>query len=366
MNVVYLIIIYGVICICMILFNVLAIIYGEGSNKINDLKRKKYKQKIKEQFKNIENKKEVDKEHLKYIKRKLKHGNELIIIDSIITSYKRRENKYIDEYLLACKEIFIELIYHYNKKSNTEKAYYLSVIRDYNLLYKCDRKEVERILFNSLQDESFYSRDNALLAISKMGSTDKLYNALIKISNSDKFFHPNIISNSLNIFNGNTSELIKLLMDNFDKLRSDIKCSLIEYIAYYKTSYNKFILELLLSSNDRNIKLSALKYFEYISYKPALKVLIDYVDKYLNIDFNLCITAIKALRNYSDEKSINTLKKAAYSDNFKMRNMACESLAVIRLGLSAKDLDEFVFEEDVNDLYNYHIHKNKKKSGEVV
>ena len=46
--------------------------------------------------------------------------------------------------------------------------------------------------------------------------------------------------------------------------------------------------------------------------------------------------------------------------------MACESLAVIRLGLHAKDLDEFVFEEDVNDLYNYHIHKNKKKSGEVL
>ena len=113
MSVVYLIIIYGIICVCMILFNVLAIIYGNGSNKINDIKRKKYKQIIKEQFKNIENKKEVDKEHLKYIKRKLKHPQELIIIDSIITSYKRRENKYVNKYLKACKEVFIELIYYY-------------------------------------------------------------------------------------------------------------------------------------------------------------------------------------------------------------------------------------------------------------
>ena len=82
-----------------------------------------------------------------------------MIFDSVISRYKKHENKCIDAYLKDCKEIFISLMYHYDKKSNTEKAYYLSVIRDYNLLYDNKNKEIERILFESLQDESFYCRD---------------------------------------------------------------------------------------------------------------------------------------------------------------------------------------------------------------
>ena len=55
------------------------------------------------------------------------------------------------------------------------------------------------------------------------------------------------------------------------------------------------------------------------------------------------------------------LKKSAKNNNLKIRDIACESLAVIRLGLSSKDIIELVSDDEDDDMYNYHIRKNMKK-----
>lgn len=360
MTVVYLIIIYVVICISMILFNIFATILEKGSNKISSKKRNIYKTKIKEQFNRISLGLNVDEEHLKYLKIKLKHSSELMILDSVVTRYKKRENKYIDEYLNLCSEVIINLIYYYEKRSNTEMSYYLSVIRDYDILNKNNSKEVEHILFNKLQDKSFYCRDNAYLAICKLANPNKICDALISISLSDKFFHQNLIFNGLSIYNGNIFKLNNLLIQNFDKFRNEIKSCIIEYLSYYDNKYNDFIYSLIDDKTDRMILLSAIKYFENIYYKKVEKLLIEYSNKYYENDLELCIACIKSLRSYPSEKSISTIIKAIHSTSFKLRNVACESLAVIRLGINAKDIEDFSLEKEENDMYNYHIRKIKK------
>lgn len=362
-SVVYLILIYGIICVCMIIFNIFAILYGKGSDRISAVKVENYKTKIKEQFDRIADGLWVDENHLKFLKRKLKRGNELVIFDSVVTTYKKRENKYIDYYLDNLKEVFMYLMYYYEKRSNTEMAYYLSVVRDYNLLYNNKSSEIERILFDTLYDESFYCRDNAYLAICKIGNPYKLKDALVTISDSNKFFHKNLIFNGLNIYDGNNDTLNKILVNNFDLFRTDIKCCIIDYLAFYSTEYSDFVFSILtLSNTERSLKISCLRYFEYVHYERAEKLLIAYVDEYFNSDFLFCFTAVKALRNYVSEESISMIKNAIHSNNFKIRDIACESLAVIRLGLNAKDLEEFDLEEDVTDMYNYHVKKNMKKT----
>lgn len=361
-NIVYLILIYVIICFFMILFNVLAIFHSKGSSKLNKIKIRKYKEKIKEQFKRIEEGFLISEEHIKYLKKKLKYGTELIIFDSIISDYKKRENAYIDKYLNNCKSVFTDLMYYYDKRSSTEKAYFLSIIRDYNLLYKNKSKEIERILFDALNEESIYCRDNAYLAICKMGKASNLCKALINISSSNKYFHKNLLINGLNIYNGNLKSLNKLLVKYFDEFRIDIKCCVIEYLSYSDGGYNDFVFELLLDKNlNRKLKLSAIKYFEYSHYYEAEKLLISYVLENLDKDVELCLVSVSALRNYTSNNSINTIKKAIHSKYFKIRDMACESLAVIRLGLNSKELDEFNLEDDITDMYNYYIRKNTKK-----
>ena len=363
MNVVYLVLIYGFICFCMILFNICAIFYGKGSNTINNLKSNKYKKKIKEQFARIEEGLEVSDEHVNYLIKNLKKGSQLYIYDAIITSYKKRENKYVDEYLDGVKSAFIELLYVYEKRNVTERAFFFSILGEYNLLYHNKIEEVDRILFDALRDDSSYCRDNGFLAICKMGNPYKLKDALINISNSDKFFHKHTISTGFNIYNGSSNALIKVLMKNFDFFRTDLKCCVVEYLSYCSDEYSEFILKILLSTTtDRNLKLSCLRYFEYVYYEKALDVIIAYVKKYFNTNFEYCLCAVKALRNYNTDKSIEMIKKAIYSDNYKIRDMACESLAVIRLGVHASEIDDFGLDESVNDMYNYHVRKNMKKT----
>lgn len=363
MSIIYLILIYAIICFCMILFNVFSIFVEKSSNKINSYKVIKMKEKIKEQFQRIEDKVEIEEEHLKYLKRKLKKGNQLMIFDSIVTSYQKRENPYVDRYLEACREVFIYLMYRYVKKNSTESAYYLSVVRDYNIFYKNDKLEIDSILFEALQDKNFYYRENAYLSICKMGDPKKMVHALLEISSSSKFFHQSIISNGLNIYNNDQQKLLKLLMKNFDSFRNDIKSCIIEFASYYDGDYNEFILELLSSKDtDKNIRISCLNYFGVIFYALAEDVLVSCVEESLKSDFSICYAAVKALRNYNTRSSVRAIKKAIYSDNFKIKDVACESLAVIRLGLNASELDEFASIEELNDMYYYHVRKNMKKT----
>lgn len=362
-SVVYLIIIYGIICFAIIIFNICAILYGKGNRRISSLKINNYKSKIKEQFARVSEGALVDENHKKYLKRHLKRSSELFIFDEIVASYIKRENEYIERYLDNLNEVFMDLLYFYEKRSNTELAYYLSVIRDYNFLYNNNSYEVERILFETLYDESFYCRDNAYLAICKIGDPYKLRTALINISKSDKFFHRNLISNGLNIYNGDNDILNDILIKNFDLFRIDIRCCIIYYLSFCSDEYSEFIYSILTRPrSDRSLKLSCLKYFEYVYYYKVEKLLITYVDEYFNNDFEFCLYAVRALRNYVSEGSITTIRKAIYSNNFRIRDAACESLAVIRLGLDVKELNDFEFEEDVTDMYNYHVKKNMKKT----
>ena len=364
MNILYLIIIYGVICVCMIIFNICAIIYSKGSNKINDEKNKLYKTKIKEELKRIEEGKNVEESHLKFLKRKLRNSNNLMIFDSIVNRYKIRENKYLDTYLKECSSILTDLLYSYDKKTNTEMAYYLSVIKDYNLLKDNNSKELISILYKTLLDENFYCRDNAFLAICKLGDAKKLYKALVIIDRSKKFYHRNLIYNGLSISNCNKDEFIKLIMKNFDKFKTNIKCCIIDYLSYNNNQYSAYIYSLLLVPNPRNLKISAIKYFGIVRYEEAEKVLITYVNKYLNSDMgdlDFCISCVKSLRNYNSKNSMEIIMKAIYAKNYRIRNIACESLAVIRLGINPSDLEDMELEEDINIMYNYHIKRNIKK-----
>ena len=230
-------------------------------------------------------------------------------------------------------------------------------------LFNNKNYEVDRILFDTLNDESFYCRDNAYLAICKIGDPFKLKNALLIISKSDKFFHKNLISNGLNIYNGDNDALNKVLIRSFDLFRTDIKCCIIDYLAFCSDEYSEYIFSILtISKSDRSLKLSCLKYFEYVYYYKVEELLISYVDEYFNSDFEYCLYAVRALRNYVSNDSIAMIRKAIYSNNFRIRDVACESLAVVRLGLDVKELNDFEFEDDVTDMYNYHVKKNMKKT----
>ncbi len=367
MKVTYLILIYTIICFCMIIFNASAIIYGKGNDRINAIKIKKYKEKIKEQFQLLKENQQVSTEHKKYLKRKLLNSNNLLTYDTIIINYLKKEEPYIQKYLQECKEVFEELLYKYDKKNNIEKAFCIKSLKEYGLFYQNNVKAVEDVLFENLIDESIYCRDNAYLAICSMANPNKITEALKIISNSTKFFHKNVIIIGLNSYRENSEELLEVLLSNFNKFSTDIKCSIIEYAAYFDNKNCKVILDLLLNRRSpRSLKISCLKYFEYVCYKPAGPILATYVYKYLDIDNDLCYYIVKALRNYKTKNCLKAIEKAIYSEDFHIRDIACESLAFIRLGLDSKEVDDFFEREgEILEMYDYHFEKNKPKSGEV-
>lgn len=359
MNIILLIIIYALFCISMILFNIGLMFYNKINNSIINKKTDRLKQLIKEQIDIIDNGLHVEEKHLKYLNKYIKNGNNLIIFDQIIDMFIKKENPNINMYLSDLKDIFIDLIYYYDKKNDTEKAYYFSVIKDYDILFKNSQTEIIDILFNSLHSKNFYCRDNAYLVICKIGDTKKIVDALLEISESNKFFHKNLIKNGLTLYEGDPNKLLDKLIKMYNKFRNDIKCCIIEYASYYSgnDNYNVFFLDQL-ESNSKDIKISCLYYFECVKYDLALESILKNVN---SKDFDVSYSAIKSLRNYNKQESIEMLKKSVKNSHLKIRDIACESLAVIRLGLSSKDIIELVSADEADDMYNYHIRKNMKK-----
>lgn len=363
MNAVYLIVIYGVVCLSIIIFNMLLIVLSKVNTKLNATAIKKEKVKIKQQFKRIEDNLGVDESHIKYLKKRLRKRSKLMVFDEIVTSYQHRNNPYIVRYLLSIKDVFTELMHYYVKKNDTIRAYYLGIVKDYNILYQNTNPSIDTILFESLQDKNFYCRGNAYLAICKMGEANKVIRSLLNISTSSKFFHENIIMTGLNIYNGDADELINLSMGKFNSFSDEVKCCIIKYISYYnKDNCSQFVLSLITKKQEvKKVIISCLNYFEYVHYDKAEEVLIDLANQNLNKDFFISYATIRALRNYSSKNSIRAINKAVYSDSFKIRDIACESLAVIRLGLRTSDINEMLAKDEIYDMYNYYIKKNIEK-----
>ena len=345
MGVEVMIYIYGAICFSMIIFN---IVYGflmRRSEPRMNKKIKRLQKKIDVQIENICAGKPVDSKHLNYLEHKCKHVNYLIAFNEILNIMIEKENVIFSQYLYQIRSVILYLAVSYQKKENMQAGYFSYFLIKYAKKTQLPIDSIQDILLKYVEKDNFYCRVNALDALYAYGNTDNVVEAL-KIQDDQKVFvHEKILTEGLLSFSGSHDELIAHLWKDFNQFSVHTQLAICNYIRFYSGKYKKEMLEILQDERqDKELRLSAIRYFGKYTDDSALKILLAFAKDKDPAHWEYANVAVSSLARYSGQEVVDTLKDALHSSNWYVRYSAAISLEAHHVDFS--DLIDIVAGND--------------------
>ncbi|MDO4499866.1 MAG: HEAT repeat domain-containing protein [Erysipelotrichaceae bacterium] len=331
-----LLIIYSIVALSMILFDIFTVLYTSYSNRRFDVLFRRYSILIKEETE----KEEVSKKHIKYLSKNLNSIVSMRAYKEAVVSLNERHPIEIKKYLNDSLEV-IFILFNKTKDDVVKTSYLISFVKQFELL-NLKNKALKRLIFRMLEHPSIYCRYQALEAISNTGKIDFLIHALKYISSKQNLsFQQRALTELLTVYK-NKDELCSALIENFDSFNDEIQLSCSNYIRFNNGSYTKEFLEIYKSKKyDDEIRLSAIRYlskYKDESHRDLFIKLARGEDEYR---WEFQSIAIEALSAYKDEEVIEVLKKDLSSRYWYVRTNAAKVL-------SDFELNEEVYTEIIN------------------
>ncbi len=301
---------------------------------------------IQEQIEALKLNKKLSKIDIDYIKSKIYMKNYFAAFNEIlIQSNKYEENrKYIKEYVLYFEEDILKIVRKYKKKDDTRRTFIVNLLGE----YKLNSYELNQFLFNCLNTKSIYLRVETLKSFSKIGNITNFLKALEFISDKEQYVNSKLLIDVLDNFNGDFEILEKKLLSKFDTFNDNIQKNIIEHLKNRNVEFAKYkIIDILKDENlDKEVRISAIKYFSKIYYKDA-KVEIKKLLNYKEWEYR-AISA-STLGKYKEKDVIEALLVSITDDNWYVRYNSAISL----LNFNEANLIESVIEK--NDKYSIDI-----------
>ena len=132
--------------------------------------------------------------------------------------------------------------------------------------------EINLFLFNCLNTKSIYLRVETLKALPKIGNATNFLNALKLISSEKQYVNNKILIDTLDNFNGYIKILDENLLLKFYTFNKHIQKCIIEHLKNSNAKFAKYkIIDILKDENlDKEVRISAIKYFSKIHYNNAI------------------------------------------------------------------------------------------------
>lgn len=327
-----LIYIYMIVCFCMMGFNIVYIFYKKSSDEFIKKRSEKLRKKIDYQlFMNDAYTLKLSK-HKRMLLKVLKKVNNLMAFDEAIDQYNGEKKKEIYRYIKSIRDVFCDLAPIYNKKSNIKKAYFAYIMSKYKISQGVKSDRIISTMFEFLEEKSIYCRENALKALYSFGNVQNVIKALKIINVNKAFYSKEVLTFGLASFNGNHEELAESLWNNFENFEEKMQLAIIDYLGIVSKKYKERLYDLLIKEDtSKNIKISIVYYFEKNVYKPVKDILINYLELAGIENLEYALASAEVLRKYPGIDTINSLKHAIRSRNWKIRVKASESLAYLNV-----------------------------------
>lgn len=247
-----------------------------------------------------------------------------------------RNKDRIKEYFEAAFPNFQDLLRTKKKLHYSEKSYRLMLLGE----FRQDTEEINRYILDSLEDESFDVRTNALRALSMIGNSSYFNAGLTITCSSEKYYNTRHISEMTGSFEGNTDELKQLMKDAFygnpDTYRYQVivfltetaSCGSVDFILDYLRNYPE----------NKEIVIAGLKYFCVCEVHDRAR---EYIADMLTVeDSEIKAVLVKLLPQYfyRDRKVIMLLLGEGFlgsRDWYVRRNSAA---ALVAIGLEKEEL----------------------------
>lgn len=328
MGVEIMIYLYGAVCVSMIVFNVVYALILRGSEPRLAQRAKGMEAEILPQLERLQQGEAVEEAHLKRLRRRLRRVKNLIAFDRALRPLVQDgTHPHFQTYLAQLQPSILYLAVIYQKRENTQAAYFSYFLSRYMLRKHMPIQSLQEILLGYVSKDNLYCRINALQALYSFGSPDHIVAALKLQDQGKVYLHEKILTEGLLSFTGDHDQLIALLWKHFQGFSPHTQLAILNYIRFQTGAYVQEMLALLQDPTaDKELRLAAIRYFGRYPYPPALEPLLTFAQVDDPTRWEYATVSVSSLARYQDLRVMDTLKKALHSANWYVRYAAAVSL----------------------------------------
>ena len=308
---------------CSVIYMILKDIVNNRFNKKVDKLKGTFGNEVLKQLTSVRIQKGISRIDINKIDMKLDKKCYFKAFNNAIMEFNNNKDnhKFTRTYLENFEAVIIKKIKKVSKKDDIVKNYQAFLLGEYRL----NNFEINKFLFDCMESKSVYLRVTSLKSISKIGNINNFVEALLYISNENKYIHNKVLLDIINQFEGDKIILNHTLMDKFYLFNTGIKKIIIEEFKNSDfTSVKDKLLTLLKDEKcEKEIKISIIKYFSSIKYNEVKSEIIKFLGEK---DWEYRAICSTALSNYKDEKSKVALLKSINDKNWHVRYNSAISL----------------------------------------
>lgn len=317
---------YGAVCISMILFNVVYALLLRSSQPRLEKRVRRLTQAVQAQLARLEEGQTVDPAHLTRLRRKLRRVKNLNALDLALRP-QMGEDPRLEAYLTQLQPTLLYLAVVYRKRETIQAAYFSYFLSRYMLHKHLPIQSLQEVLLGYMEKENLYCQVNTLQALCAFGSAEHIVTALEIQDRGGRFLHEKILTESLLSFTGDHDQLIGLLWKRMAVFSPHTQLALFNYIRFRSGNYTRQMLDIMEDQTwDKEIRLSAIRYFGRYPYEPALESLLAFAGDDSPDHWEYATVSASSLANYRGERVIRVLKRALHSSNWYVRYAAAASL----------------------------------------
>lgn len=330
----YMLYFYGAVCVSMIIFNLVYSLILRRSEPRMKKRQRRLEAAMDLQLERLRQGLPVEARHCIYLQRRLRRVQNLGAFDMALRSRLRdKDEPLMKAYLAALQPSILYLTMVYRKRETTQAAYFSYFLSQYMLREHMHIQTLQDLLLSYMKKNSLYCRVNALQALCAFGSPEYLVSALHIQDGSSVFIHEKILTEALLSYTGEHSRLISLLLEKLDSFSVHTQLAILNYIRFCSGGYCREMFAIMEDeSRDKELRLSAIRYFGRYSYPPALERLLSFASDRDPAHWEYATVAVSSLARYRGEEVVDALKQALHSSNWYVRSAAAA-------GLQAQGLD---------------------------
>ncbi len=319
--------IYGFICLGMIVFNFLHSVMLRGRERTLRKKGNQLERRIREQFQRISMGIPVGRRHRIYLRYKLLRVGNLIAFERILEKCSKEEADLTENYL---SQLYPELLYlavAYLKKETIQTAYFAFFLSHHGSRIQARIDSLQDLMVEYVRKDNLYCRINAMEALYAFGSPEHVVRAVRIQDEMDLYFNEKILTDGLLSYSGSHQRLIALLWESFPRFTLKTKLAVLNYIRFRTGAYCGEFSDILADERmDRELRLSAVRYFGSYPYQPVREVLLDFLKDETPMNWEYAAMSATALGSYPGEDVTEALLGAIHSRNWFVRYNAAFSL----------------------------------------
>ncbi len=317
---------YGIVCLSMLVFNLLYSVYLRAGDTRQEKRVGRIEAVIQPQLQRLQAGQEIEAAHLADMRRRLSRVNNLLALDALLE--RRAAEAALADYCRRLQPCILSLAQVYQRRENTQAAYYCYFLSRHIPRDFPERAALERAAAAFMARDNFYCRVNAMKALCAFGGEAAIVEALERLpERAGAVLQNKVLVELLLVYSGDHAALIRLIWARFSRFTLTMQRALLDYIRFESGDWCEEMQSILADAGrNKELRFSAIRYFGRYPYEPAWPWLVQFVSDEDVRNWEYAAISASSLARYRGEDVVRALSRAMCSPVWYVRYNAAASL----------------------------------------